>query len=508
MGKKKSLFYYVYYVPLLVLIMVFQKNGYAQEMLGVGLGNYSGVMSTLYNPAMLTNNKAFLDINIVSADVFFRQDMYYIPKGDYSVYKAMHLVEPPKYGEDSINAKNYTDTETKFFHTSIRVAGPSASFQWGDHGFALTTGTRFFTSAYNIPWEMPTLGYIGITNDSLHNINFIDYNIDMSSSAWTEVGFSYAYNIYKYFDTQITLGITVRKLWGYAGLTMSVDNIDYIIVNDTTVNIRNANAGLGFSLPLDYNSNDINHNPFFKGSGISADLGVVYVKKKRGYKRWDRYSLCSQPYEDYFYRIGVSILDIGSLRFKNNAQWHTYDNVTSYWDNIDTINFSNINGVMHSLSRVFYGDPTSSLKSTSFSMGLPTALSVQMDFHTAKNLYIGGFWIHPLQLFKNSMRRAAQVAVVPRYETKYFEVNVPVSIYDYKYPRIGLSARFWFFTIGTERLGTWLGLADLNGLDIYTSIKINIGEKGVCRSRRYNACQNGEYGYSAKQRKLFRKHRR
>ena len=163
---------------------------------------------------------------------------------------------------------------------------------------------------------------------------------------------------------------------------------------------------------------------------------------------------------------------------------------------------------MRSLSEVFYGDPASSLKASSFSVGLPTALSVQMDFHTAKNLYIGGFWIHPLKITGNTMRRAGQIAVVPRYETRYFEVNIPVSIYDYKYPRIGLSARLWFFTIGTERLGTWLGLADLNGLDIYASVKINLGEKGVCRSRRNSACQNGEYGYSAKQRRIFRKHRR
>ncbi len=507
MGKTKPLFI-IYVFTLFLAFTGLQKSAYSQEMLGVGLGNYSGVMSTLYNPAMLTNNKTFLDINILSADVFARQDMYYIPKGDYSIYKAMQMQEPPKYGEDSINAKNYTDQDTKFLYTSIRVAGPSASLQLGDHGFALTTGTRVFNSANNIPWEMPTLGYIGITNDSLHNINFIDYNIDMSSAAWMEVGFSYAYNIYKYFDTQVTLGVTVRKLWGYAGLTVSIDNIDYIIINDTTVNIRNSNAAVGFSLPLDYNSNDINHNPFFKGSGISADLGLVYIKKKRGYKRWDKYSLCSQPYEDYFYRIGISILDIGSLRFKNNAQWHTYDNVSSYWDNIDTVNFKSINGVMRSISEVFYGDPAASFKASSFSIGLPTALSVQMDFHTSKNIYVGGFWIHPIRLNKNSMRRAAQVSIVPRYETKYFEVNLPVSIYDYKYPRIGLSARFWFFTIGTERLGTWLGLADLNGLDIYTSIKINLGEKGVCSSRRYNACQNGEYGYSKKQRKMFRKHRR
>jgi len=104
------------------------------------------------------------------------------------------------------------------------------------------------------------------------------------------------------------------------------------------------------------------------------------------------------------------------------------------------------------------------------------------------------------------LRRPAQISLVPRYETKYLEFSLPIQLYEYRYPRIGFAARFAFLTIGTERIGTYLGLADLNGLDIYFSIKLNIA-KGSCRKVIPVKCLNYEYGYSDKDKKMFKKKR-
>ena len=92
------------------------------------------------------------------------------------------------------------------------------------------------------------------------------------------------------------------------------------------------------------------------------------------------------------------------------------------------------------------------------------------------------------------------MAIIPRYETKYFELSVPISLYDYNYPRVGIAARFYFITIGTERLGTYLGLSDMNGMDIYASIKIGIN-KGSCKERCGGACDNNNFGNNILRRK-------
>lgn len=236
---------------------------------------------------------------------------------------------------------------------------------------------------------------------------------------------------------------------------------------------------------------------------MGLDIGVVYVKRKGiDNKRYKR--LCDQQYNDYKYRIGISILDIGRIKYKNNTQLHSYDNVNILWQDYDTLSFDNINQMVSELSNVFYGDPDASLQATSMKIGLPTALSVQADLHFSKNIYFGGYWIHPIRLNRHTLRRPAQLSFVPRYETKYLEFSLPLSLYEYQYPRVGASVRLYFLTIGTERIGTWIGLSNLDGMDLYFSVKIGIG-KGSCKPVSHNECYNNEYGYSNKFKKLFKK---
>ena len=75
------------------------------------------------------------------------------------------------------------------------------------------------------------------------------------------------------------------------------------------------------------------------------------------------------------------------------------------------------------------------------------------------------------------MRRPALIAITPRYETRLFEINLPVSLYDFRDPAIGLAVRIYSLVIGTEKLGTFLNLTDVRGMDVYFSLGININPK-------------------------------
>lgn len=486
---------------LLVFLLMFN-HAQAQELLGVTLGNYSGTAGLMVNPAGMTNNKMYLDINLATANVFFRNNFAYLPKEDFVIWDVADYNFPPIYGVDTNrNVNYYSDHNLKNATVNARLLGPSAMLQVGDHAFGITTGVRYFTSGNRIPWDIAEISYNGLDYTPLHNIEFDDYDFNFSTSAWMEIGLSYAYNAIKSFDQQLTVGISIKKLWGYGGGYLKTNNVNYIVVNDSTINIKNLNAEAGFSVPVDYDNNDYISKPTFSGSGIGVDIGAVFIKKKNvSMNQWSGKKLCSQTYEEYVYRIGVSILDIGRVKYTNNAQLHSYDDVSKYWRNVDTLNFTDINTMMSQISNTFYGDPVASLKSNTIKVGLPTAISVQADFSLQNNIYIGGFWIHPLRLNMSALRRPAQLAVVPRFETKYFELSLPFSLYEYRYPRVGIAARFYFLTIGTERLGTYLGMADMNGLDIYASIKISIN-KGSCRSKFGDACSNQNFGNKSSRRR-------
>ncbi len=475
----------------------------AQEMTGLTLGNYSGPTVLLINPAMMTNTHDFLSINIISGDLFVQNNFAYIPAGDYTVWDAVMTKPLPVY--DGLNNILYYDNQNlKNAVVNLRIMGPSAMLHLGDHAFGITSGLRINTSGNSIPWEIPVFAYEGINYKDLYNIQFNDNNFDFQSNAWGEIGLSYAYNIIKYFDQQLTIGISAKYLMGLSGAYSDIKNAKYIIQNDSVMNVQNLDAELGFALPIDYNTNEyLDSGPLVKGSGMGLDIGVVYVKRKYAdNKNWNR--LCEQPYEEYKYRIGVSILDIGGINYKNNAQLHSYDNVNVLLENSDTINFSNINQVIGDISDIFYGDPNASLIGNSFKIGLPTAISIQADFNIQKNFFISGFWIHPIRLNAHTLRRPAELSIIPRIETHYFDFSLPITLYEYNDFRMGAAIRLYFITIGTDNLGTWVGTSNLDGMDLYVSLKFGLS-KGGCKPVTHNKCYNNEYEYSRKQKKGFRR---
>ncbi len=501
--------YLKFNILLAVLLLVVVNYATAQEMLGVTQSNYGGSLSAIANPANINHSKLYFDINIFSGDVFLRNNFAYIPKSDASIWTLLFKPssELPTYGKDNVNFTYYSNHDLKFADVNLRLQGPSAMFYFGRHGIGISTAFRFITDGNRIPWEIPVIGYESMKYTPLHNINFNDHDIDIASASWIEVGLTYAYDIIKYDRTKLTAGITVKPLFGFTGIAANITNADYIVLDDSTINFNNLNAELAFSLPVDYDDNTVpGGQSYIQGNGVGIDIGVVYAKKRYDIKDHYRGRVCEKRYNPYAYKLGFSILDIGSLSFKKNAQEHTYDNVSAYWSSIDTTNFSNVNDFMGNLSELFYGDREASYKGDKFRIGLPTAVSLQADLYVKRNIYLNAYWIQPVKLSNYYLRRAAVVAVTPRYETPYFEASLPVSVYNYRYMRVGLSLRFWFLTIGTERLGTYLGMADINGLDFYASLKFSF-VKGACKFKGPNKCLNYEFGISEKDRELYKKHR-
>jgi hypothetical protein len=184
---------------------------------------------------------------------------------------------------------------------------------------------------------------------------------------------------------------------------------------------------------------------------------------------------------------------VGYINFKNNAQLQNFENVSKYWMNIDTLNYVSVNNLAGTLSQVFYGDPNASHVADKFRVYLPTAFSVQADFRIYRNWYAGAVFMHPVRLGKAFIRRPAQIALIPRYETHDVEFSLPVSLYDYHHLRLGASFRYHFLTFGSDDLLGLFGVNDFTGIDFYLAIKLNF-RKGYCWRNRNVACENDEYG--------------
>jgi hypothetical protein len=482
---------------LLVLLFIshFSVDVYSQEMWGITTSNYAGSNSALLNPSGIVTSKIYLDVNLVTSDLFFDNNYAYIHAKDYSLFRYLKRdPEWPKYGPDELPVDRYSSQIPKHGHVNLLLKGPSAMLSWGRHAFALHTGIRYMTSLTNVPYHIANFAYYGLDYEEQHNINYQNKNINMGSLAFGEVGVTYAFAFRKIHMEDWSAGITIRRLFGLAGAYLDARDLNYTTINDSTIDIKNINSELGFSVPLDYSSNDFpDSGPTIKGGGFGFDVGITYQKKLAPYHKRPFTSFCDQKYLDYLYKIGFSLLDIGYVRFTDNAQRHSYDDRSRYWLNADTITYTSMNQLMASLSQVFYDDPQASYRGDRITVYLPAAFSIQGDYKVYRNWYLGGVFIHSIPIFDGAVTRPAQVMVVPRYETFSFEASLPVSLFEWTYPRVGLSLRYYYLTLGTDNLLALLGFTDFTGLDLYLSLKVHFG-KGLCRqgSKAYK-CQNFEY---------------
>jgi hypothetical protein len=461
-------------------MMFFSGRLFAQEKMGLAVSNFGGVYNTMLNPASPPLSKTFLDLNFVGSDIFLENNFMFIHKQDYRFLNFMSLnPQLPVYGKRGQGVDYYnTGGGVKGFQ-QIDVMGPSASFTFGDQSAGIFSRARTITSIHDLPRDLAILLYEGLDFDSLYGKHFDHGAFDFSVAGWWELGFNYSRIITFIQDNEFSVGANLRLLFGYAGTTIKAKRLSYSLLNDTTIDITDMNADIGFSTPIDLETNDFDNDPKFKGKGIAFDFGMAYVHRFENMAGSKPKRFCAYKYKDYIYKLGLSLRNLGQIKFKENARQDSYADVSAYWTNLDTVSFYNIKELTSVFSSVFYGDPDASFQANSFHLGMPASLSLQADYQYYPNWYLNTVFVLPLKLSANQMRIPAQATLSLRYETSKFEVNIPFSFYDFRKPRLGMYVRFYVFSIGTDKLGGFFPFKDFTGMDLYMSVKFHL-QKGFC----------------------------
>lgn len=482
-------------IVLILAIALFGiENITGQEAIGLISGNYSGVNGAMINPSSINFNKSRLDVRIMGLHTFADNNFYYIPRG-YNYGLGFINKSPQVFGDDK-QYLYYTDDSPKDLLAVNRILLPGFRMDYKDHSFAFGASQRSYISATNIPYEVPIIAYKGLTFEDIQNIRYSDFDFKARINSWTELAFSYSYVAVKSFDHRLSVGASAKILLGNAASYVNLENARFFITSDTTIHIEDLKTDLGYAVPLDFESNDFDGDPLFKGRGFAIDLGVTYVRTKRAWRENRfRKRQCEIPYEDYIFKVGVSLLDVGSINYKSNARVHNYDMVSAAWKD-PKINFESMNQLFYTFDTLFYGPGGAgkSVVADKFRMPLPTAVSVQADAHLYPNFYVNLLWVQSAPLLENTVRRPNLLAISPRYESRLFDFGIPISLYEYEKLRMGMYARIGFFTIGTERLGSYIGFGDLTGADVYFSFKFGI-PKGKCYRKYETPCHRSSKGF-------------
>ncbi|MFN0213996.1 MAG: DUF5723 family protein [Saprospiraceae bacterium] len=430
------------------------------------LERFSGIYSAGLNPA----NTAFAphnwEVSLFNADVFFENSYAFLRNTslqhalrntDKIVSIADTTAENP-IGRDAI-VQDFSDGSRKMhFITQTRVAGPSFSFRLGEKNvIGLTTAFRTNVSAYRIP---EILAYRTISNLPRNQAISIPA-AGIAGMAWGEIGLHYS-RMEEMGELQMAWGVSPKLLLGYEGFfTRAQSNFDYTQRNGDTTAFGSAKWDYALTTAnLTDNANEVKLKK--QGTGFGLDLGISWAMP------------ADDEADGYAWRAGVSVLDLGFMRFKNTAQRHRIE-----FDTLLTVSGGqfpqrdNADDVLRDVSRAFLGDSTASLLKQSFGMGMPTALSAQFDARIIPLFYVSGILVQRVPLSKYSVKRPSTLAVVPRFEHRWFSVSLPLVVNDWRTFRAGAAIRLAWLYLGTDNLGSFTGKDKLSGADIYIGFKVN-----------------------------------
>jgi outer membrane protein OmpA-like peptidoglycan-associated protein len=504
MKRSKSYFSILISCFALACIMLSISSVNAQEMFGAANSNFSGTNSLHLNPSTFVDNRLGIDITLIGGGYSIDNDYVYFPKGKVGFLGFGSIWD---LSEDHEFADDY-DTKAKNMEMIGHGRILSASFHIKDHWFALQPfKQRTAATLDNVHFALAKFAFEedGIHYTPQHGVNYEVPSFNLGGMYWSEIGLTYGHSIVNKNTDYLKGAITIKRLLGHMSAYTRVDAGAKFIVAydprdanpDDTVNpgqifMEDVNMEYGHSFNDD---NDEGFSPFnsdgITGRGWGFDFGLTYEYRPDFAKY--RYEMDGQQLEDptqnqYKLRLGLSVIDVGKITFDENSEAFRLKSDYVQWTGWEDANFDSKEDFDTTFSKLFYqnanGDslPNESNIGEKYDMGLPRAISLQADYRIARYVFANVSWIQRWK--RNSPEVAATniLALTPRFERHWFDVAIPMELYQYDRFRMGIAFRFAGLTIGSDKLGGLLGLTDLGGMDAYASLKFLMERRKIADS--------------------------
>lgn len=427
--------------------------------------------------------KVWLDVNIVGVGTYVNNDLVYLNK--HSI--ASLLRDASQNNTSGLENDIRYNQNRKRHHAYNRtfVALPSAVWSQGDHAVGLSLGARSYTGIRKVPDYVARFIEHGVTQHTVqHNIDYELKNTRAASLNFAEVKLSYAHTFWKKNQDMFMAGVTVSKFFSVAGGAANIHNFNFNVNSDTLTSVAQLEADAMYT-----------HNPRLNArGGLGLDLGFTWqrmLSNVNSYYPNSRRSGCRQV--PYLWKLGVSIIDIGSVKFDpadfhyagynfDSYDWYGYAQADPNEDNPTDLFAAQEPNIREGRVR----KPNK--------IRLPTFVSAQFDYNVwASRFYVNATIVQGLPVGKRKfgLRHANSLSITPRWETYWFEAAMPFSLYEYQHPQLGLMLRFGPVTIGSDKIVNWFIKSKLYGGDIYAHVKIPIRYHPSCRERLKNRSKRG-----------------
>lgn len=447
----------------------------SQEQFGMASSNYSPTATMFHNPSSIVDSEVMLDIHIAGVGAFVHSNYAYLDKSEFSFLKNI-------IGQEGIPDAHFNSSRDDYsLYSVVDIQYLTATYQYKHHGFGFSSRVRSFADIRNVPEifanaiEIPQIKGGGDINLSIigRDMNASDINVQVLS--YGEYGLTYA-NAIKHRDRDLFIvGGAVKFLWGLAAGGVHIDNFDYKIDTSGVFSYNNLTARTSVS------------DAVLGGSGWSGDIGFTYKKmldNVTSYNPFRREAGCR--IYDYKLKVGMSIVDIGYVKFKKNTSNSFVDGASGTISEFTNL-AANADPSQFLEESLQVPDSLITRNEEKFNVVVPAAFVFQYDYNFEKNnMFISVEYIHGLTPSGTfGVQRPSVFVVTPRYESRSFEFAMSFGMYNLQEVRSGLMVRWGPVTLGTDKLGTYLGLSDVTGFDFYGHIAFKILQQKRCGKIRF-----------------------
>ena len=188
-----------------------------------------------------------------------------------------------------------------------------------------------------------------------------------------------------------------------------------------------------------------------------------------------------QDLEKYKLRAGVSILDIGGMKFAKGGFSRDFSVNSNNLFNLQVFNsagsLAGTDSIIDSLITYDAGWTEAEETGKTFFMNLPTAISLQFDYHIWRWFYVNATGMISVQNRKNPnrVRVPNQFTLTPSFDHAWFGLHVPLTYNVYSGFKAGIGTRLGPLTLGVNDFNVLFASGKrINGAAVYAGLRLPI----------------------------------
>ncbi len=460
----------------------------SQELLGLGTSNYGGVAGMSLNPASIVDSRIKFDINLIGVSSYYTNNYLSVKRnallnGSFfkSRYKDWSLVQKDLLEENTLRQHERVNAR---LHTNVMVPLSFMASLSEKSAIAFTVNNRTNVMLNNLDQRFARLFYSNFNDASLFNTSMQLGGIRADVLNWLDVGFTFGHVLLNTEQHFLKAAFTGKYIGGVASGYLESPNLWIIFSEKDEFKAGTAYTQYGHSNRLSTDmfraTNMRSLRPEAEGFGWNA--GLVYEYRgnieKFKYVTPENKSKTRRDANKYAFRLGVSIMDAGKLRFNKGGFNNDFTADITNWS-LNNYKIKSIQDVDNMLADHVTHTTTGD---GSYTVALPTAFSAQLDLHMGRGFYLNAMTYQPVKLTNADRYMSVEpaYAITPRFESKAFGLYVPVTYNEFDKWNLGATLRLGPVYIGSANLASLIFNDKVKTADIHAGIRIPIahGSRG------------------------------